>query len=261
MREVVKLKNSQRARIVGISVTLIIAQNSGPGSPLHHHQRIAAIYGIFTRPGSQRSQIPVPEEWTGRADDSELKQGKILLQFACLGIPQIIAVLSDSNPLVRKAVADSVAQPSEQVVLMSMESSQLSFDGLFRLSIPHIIALLNDKDEEVRHAASRSLHCIYTILDLHTAPGGQNTDWHSDHGGHIANVWNHKGFQDHVIWLWGELVRHYKHHKYIAGYKPLNEPTDAKHTRIAFYDPCTPPSALSTRTTRSSSTAAPSRPT
>jgi aryl-phospho-beta-D-glucosidase BglC (GH1 family) len=30
-------------------------------------------------------------------------------------------------------------------------------------------------------------HGIYTILDLHTAPGGQNTDWHSDHGGHIAN--------------------------------------------------------------------------
>lgn len=30
-------------------------------------------------------------------------------------------------------------------------------------------------------------HNIYTILDLHVAPGGQNTDWHSDHGGHIAN--------------------------------------------------------------------------
>ena len=30
-------------------------------------------------------------------------------------------------------------------------------------------------------------HGIYTILDLHAAPGGQNTDWHSDHGGHIAN--------------------------------------------------------------------------
>lgn len=30
-------------------------------------------------------------------------------------------------------------------------------------------------------------HGIYTILDLHVAPGGQNTDWHSDHGGHIAN--------------------------------------------------------------------------
>ena len=32
-----------------------------------------------------------------------------------------------------------------------------------------------------------SKHGIYTILDLHAAPGGQNTDWHSDHGGHIAN--------------------------------------------------------------------------
>ena len=30
-------------------------------------------------------------------------------------------------------------------------------------------------------------HGIYTILDLHTAPGGQNTDWHADHGSHIAN--------------------------------------------------------------------------
>ena len=30
-------------------------------------------------------------------------------------------------------------------------------------------------------------HGIYTILDLHAAPGGQNTDWHSDHGSHIAN--------------------------------------------------------------------------
>ena len=28
---------------------------------------------------------------------------------------------------------------------------------------------------------------IYTILDLHAVPGGQNTDWHSDNGSHIAN--------------------------------------------------------------------------
>ncbi|KAF8882259.1 glycoside hydrolase family 5 protein [Infundibulicybe gibba] len=80
-------------------------------------------------------------------------------------------------------------------------------------------------------------HGIYTILDLHTAPGGQNTDWHSDHGGHIANFWNHKDFQDRIIWLWTELAKHYKDNKWIAGYNPLNEPTDAKHTRVvAFYD-------------------------
>jgi len=28
---------------------------------------------------------------------------------------------------------------------------------------------------------------IYTILDLHAAPGGQNTNWHSDQGSHIAD--------------------------------------------------------------------------
>ncbi|KAK7045939.1 Endo-1,4-beta-xylanase 5 [Paramarasmius palmivorus] len=80
-------------------------------------------------------------------------------------------------------------------------------------------------------------HNIYTILDLHTAPGGQNTDWHSDHGGHIANFWNHKDFQDRTIWLWEELAKHYKDNKWVAGYNPLNEPTDPKHTRVVtFYD-------------------------
>lgn len=80
-------------------------------------------------------------------------------------------------------------------------------------------------------------HGIYTILDLHTAPGGQNTDWHSDAGTHIANFWIHKDFQDRTIWLWQELAKHYKDNTWIAGYNPLNEPTDPYHTRIIdFYD-------------------------
>ncbi|RDB24083.1 Endoglucanase C [Hypsizygus marmoreus] len=79
-------------------------------------------------------------------------------------------------------------------------------------------------------------HGIYTILDLHAAPGGQNTDWHSDHGTHIASFWNHKDFQDRAVWLWEELAKHYRGNKWIAGYNPLNEPTDPTHTRVvAFY--------------------------
>lgn len=82
-----------------------------------------------------------------------------------------------------------------------------------------------------------SKHGIYTILDLHTTPGGQNTDWHSDHGTHIANFWIHKDFQDRVIWLWEELAKHYKNNTWIAGYNPLNEPTDPYQTRVVdFYD-------------------------
>ncbi|TFK51394.1 glycoside hydrolase [Heliocybe sulcata] len=82
-----------------------------------------------------------------------------------------------------------------------------------------------------------SKHGIYTILDLHTAPGGQNTDWHSDAGTHIANFWKHKDFQDRTVWLWGELAKHYVGNTWIAGYNPLNEPTDPTHTTlIHFYN-------------------------
>ncbi|KAF8127339.1 glycoside hydrolase superfamily [Mycena galopus ATCC 62051] len=70
-------------------------------------------------------------------------------------------------------------------------------------------------------------HGIHAIFDMHTAPAGQNTDWHADHGGHIVNFWVHKDFQDRT---------HYKFNKWIAGYNPLNEPTDPTHTRvIEFY--------------------------
>ena len=80
-------------------------------------------------------------------------------------------------------------------------------------------------------------HGIYTILDLHTAPGGQNTDWHSDAGTHIANFWLHKDFQDRTVWLWEQLAAHYRDNTWVAGYNPLNEPTDPYGTRlIAFYD-------------------------
>ncbi|KIY45093.1 glycoside hydrolase family 5 protein [Fistulina hepatica ATCC 64428] len=80
-------------------------------------------------------------------------------------------------------------------------------------------------------------HGIYTILDLHALPGGQNCDWHSDNGSHLANFWLHKDFQDRAIWLWEQLAAHYKGNEWIAGYNPLNEPTDEKQMRLlAFYD-------------------------
>jgi len=82
-----------------------------------------------------------------------------------------------------------------------------------------------------------SKHGIYTILDMHTAPGGQNGDWHSDAGSHIPNFWNHKDFQDRSVWLWGELAKHYAGNTWIAGYNPLNEPTDPYGKRVVdFYD-------------------------
>ncbi|GFZ47072.1 hypothetical protein JCM24511_04814 [Saitozyma sp. JCM 24511] len=78
---------------------------------------------------------------------------------------------------------------------------------------------------------------IYTVIDLHAAPGGQNMDWHSDAGNHQALFWEHKDFQDRTILIWEHLARHYKDNTWVAGYNPLNEPTDSEHTRlIAFYE-------------------------
>ncbi|KAF3158246.1 Endo-1,4-beta-xylanase 5, variant 2 [Orbilia oligospora] len=78
-------------------------------------------------------------------------------------------------------------------------------------------------------------HGIYTILDLHTAPGGQNGDWHADIGHHIPEFWTHKDFQDRGIWLWEKLSAHYKSNPWIAGYNVLNEPTDPTHYRLQLW--------------------------
>ncbi|BFZ62130.1 endo-1,4-beta-glucanase [Saitoella coloradoensis] len=77
---------------------------------------------------------------------------------------------------------------------------------------------------------------IYTVLDLHTCPGGQNQGWHSDSGIHKALFWEFKDFQDRVIQLWTALAKHYANNTWIAGYNPMNEPGDPKHSDLQkFY--------------------------
>jgi hypothetical protein len=72
---------------------------------------------------------------------------------------------------------------------------------------------------------------------MHTVPGGQNPDWHSDNPTSYAAFWTHKDHQDRTIWLWSELAKHYKSNPWVAGYNPLNEPCDSEHSRLpAFYD-------------------------
>lgn len=75
-------------------------------------------------------------------------------------------------------------------------------------------------------------HGLYVILDLHTAPGGQNQDWHSDSGVARAVFWDFKVLQDQAINLWVAIAAHYADDPIIAGYNPLNEPADPAHTRL-----------------------------
>lgn len=77
---------------------------------------------------------------------------------------------------------------------------------------------------------------IYTILDMHTLPGGQNPDWHSDNPTHHASFWDYKDHQDRTIWLWREIAIRYRDNRWVAGYNPINEPCDPLHYILpAFY--------------------------
>lgn len=76
---------------------------------------------------------------------------------------------------------------------------------------------------------------IYTILDLHAVPGGQNQDWHSDSGIHKALFWDFKIFQDVIDNLWKHIGQYYKDNEWVAGYNPLNEPASADHSKLVNY--------------------------
>ena len=80
-----------------------------------------------------------------------------------------------------------------------------------------------------------SAHGIYTILDLHAVPGGQNQDWHSDSGVHKALFWDFKVFQDVIVNLWVAIADHYKDNTWVAGYNPLNEPAVSVQSKLPDY--------------------------
>lgn len=65
---------------------------------------------------------------------------------------------------------------------------------------------------------------IYLLPDLHTVPGGQNPDWHSDNNTGIPQFWHYKVFRDQIVFLWNYIARHYADREYLLGYDILNEP-------------------------------------
>ncbi|MGO4750955.1 glycoside hydrolase family 5 protein [Streptomyces sp. 2MCAF27] len=80
-------------------------------------------------------------------------------------------------------------------------------------------------------------HGIYTIIDLHSLPGAQNHQWHSDNPTHLPSFWTHPHFQDRVVHLWEVIADRYKDNPWVAGYNPVNEPADDSGQVLpAFYD-------------------------
>jgi aryl-phospho-beta-D-glucosidase BglC (GH1 family) len=84
---------------------------------------------------------------------------------------------------------------------------------------------------------------LYAILDMHAAPGWQNTDWHSDNANRNALLWEHPHFQDRLVELWRAIAERYCDNPAIAGYDLMNEPVTAAPRGVfseAAYKPAWP---------------------
>lgn len=77
---------------------------------------------------------------------------------------------------------------------------------------------------------------LYTVIDLHAAPGGQNHHWHSDNPFHRPLFWQHRQFQERAITLWQAIAARCADRPEVAGYNVLNEPADETGTAlVGFY--------------------------
>ncbi len=65
---------------------------------------------------------------------------------------------------------------------------------------------------------------LYLILDMHCAPGGQNTGPISDSDGIEARLWTEPANQVLAIDVWKHIAQRYVNEKTIGGYDLINEP-------------------------------------
>ncbi|HEY2508709.1 MAG TPA: glycoside hydrolase family 5 protein [Streptosporangiaceae bacterium] len=127
------------------------------------------------------------------------------------------------------------------------DAGYLASLGLNCVRVPVNYLLLQDDADPLRVRGSGldlleqvvstcAAHGIYTILDLHALPGGQNAHWHSDNPTHVASFWAHRVFQDQVVALWEQIAGRFSANPAVAGYNPVNEPADPDGTMIGpFY--------------------------
>jgi endoglucanase len=183
----------------------------------------------------------------------------VRLRGVCLGgwlnMENFITGFSANESLMRSAVRDVLGPDSYELFFEHLlshffgeaDAQFLASVGANSVRIPLNYRHLEDdahpfvvKDEGFRHLDRAIAACadngIFSIIDLHTVPGGQNQHWHSDNATHRALFWEHRDFQDRAVHVWEAIADHYKDHPWVAGYNLLNEPADESRTAIGpFY--------------------------
>jgi aryl-phospho-beta-D-glucosidase BglC (GH1 family) len=133
------------------------------------------------------------------------------------------------------AASDALIAAFEGAWMQSGDFDNMAALGMSAVRVPFEYANLENPDGSLRVDAFARLdwavteawkRCIYTILDLHGAPGSQN-GWESSGMVGPAALWTSPTDQQHTIAIWQEVAAHYRGNPAVAGYDLLNEPAGA----------------------------------
>jgi endoglucanase len=67
-------------------------------------------------------------------------------------------------------------------------------------------------------------HGLWVLLDLHSAPGCQASDWNAESAHGEVLLWDDWNCQERVVALWREIARRYRDDPTVMAYEVLNEP-------------------------------------
>jgi endoglucanase len=77
---------------------------------------------------------------------------------------------------------------------------------------------------------------IYIILDLHSAPGAQASDWNAESAYGEYLLWDHKDFIQRTANIWRFIASRYRDEGIVMGYEILNEPVTHNEERLHFFN-------------------------
>ncbi|MDA3883094.1 MAG: cellulase family glycosylhydrolase [Bacteroidales bacterium] len=124
--------------------------------------------------------------------------------------------------------------------------------GLNNIRIPVNYKLFNDAADFTSSTAIREIdrilalckkYSLWAIIDLHTAPKGQNPDWHSDNNSGKDGFWYDTDAIDSFIAVWIQIAEYYSNNTTVGGYDLINEPCyfteEGTQGMMSFYQKCT----------------------
>jgi endoglucanase len=152
------------------------------------------------------------------------------LEHFMMGVPgwdgELRACLDRFAPGFMKRFTETFFTAGDAAYLRSMGVN------LIRVPINHHLFWDDERDEMnpfgfaqlERVAAICREAGLYFLPDLHTTPGGQNPDWHSECRTGAPLFWEFKTFQRRAAAIWGAIAAQMRNEPALLGYDLLNEP-------------------------------------